>query len=467
MAGSRTQNSPAIPPYPPNKNLYAHRKAVRGWSQKELARRLIASMKTEDGSCVTGDRLDETISRWENGWAWPDENFQKHLVLVFGVSAVELGLLKPDELARLPADFAAPHTRRGDVNDDVVTTQKMEPMEPMVPTTGDSSSVMFRRDVQITEILSALTAVGLASRQPGQLSLDPEDVALVAQNARAHARWYWSWNPQDLVDQALVQLDLGVRMLKPAQADSANFRGLSAAVAHEALLAARLLFFDIGEHDLARRCFAIAGTAVDYALDHRLAVAVYAHQAFVPGFNGDIQETDWLLERAEGCLQRAQAGPLLEAWFRCVAAELYGRTNRPDLGIRSIQQAQDALGRSGEDPSWLDWFSHHRFHGFAGNAYLQAGKYEQATSQLQLALEGLGANAAKQRPVLLFDRALSEAPTDHERSAASVWEGCDALMATPYATAISRLSQLKSALEGTRFAGELEDRVRALPAPAP
>jgi transcriptional regulator with XRE-family HTH domain len=460
MAGTDARGPASATKFPPNKRLYAYRRCEHGWSQKELAEQLAASIRRVDGTETGIDELVGYIGRWENGRGWPAVNFQKHLVLVFGVSAAELGLLKPEELERLPAEFLPAHMRGG-----VTDQMTVHKMEPIVLPTDENSETATRRDDQITSIQATLNSVGLAAGP--LLSLDPEDVITAQVNTRSHLRWYWSWEPQELLDRVLGQLVLGVRMLTPAQTDSSDFRALATAVALDALTAARLLFFDLGQRTRAERCFAIAGAAVDHALDHTLAVAVYAHQAFVPGFGGDRVKTDWLLERAEVCLLRAQPSPLLESWFRCVAAELYSLTDRTDQSIRSIEQARDALGNEGENPEWLDWFGHDRYDAFAGNAYLQTGRFELAATHLQRGLDALGTTAAKQRSVLLFDRALCEAPTDAEKALATVGEGCDALVAAPYAAAFStRIPRLMAALKGTPFAGELDDRVRALPTAA-
>jgi tetratricopeptide (TPR) repeat protein len=460
MAKADARDVVLAPDHAPNDRLFAYRRCVHAWSQKELAVRLAASIREAGETVGSIDELVRTIGRWENGHSRPGANSQKHLVLVFGVSAAELGLLTPAELRRLPAEFVPP-PQQGVVTGQLAVNQ----MESKVQSGNENSAATTRRDEQILSIQSALNSVGLGTGP--MLSLDPADVTTAQVNSRAHLRWYWSWNPQELLDRVLEQLMLGVRMLKPAQVESSGFRGLAASVAHDALTAARLLFFDLGQHAHAERCFAIAGAAVDHAMDHTLAVAVYTHQAFVPGFAGDRVRTDWLLERAEACLPRAQPSPLLEAWFRCVAAELYGLTGRTERSIRSVKHAHDALAKQGDDPAWLDWFGHDRYDAFAGNAYLQAGQHELAAPHLQRALDALGANAAKQRSVLLFDRALSEAPTDAERAASSAREGCDALIAAPYATALTtRVPGLTAALKGTSFAGELDARLRALPAVA-
>ncbi|MFJ8966723.1 multiprotein-bridging factor 1 family protein [Lentzea sp. NPDC102401] len=444
----------------PNNRLFAYRRSVRGWSQAELAKRLAMSIREDGGTVGSMDELVRTISRWERGRSRPSPNFQMHLVLVFGVSAAELGLLAPDELARLPADLAPSYLRGA-----VPCHLTVDEMEPMVPPASGDSAALARRDRQIRSIQSILSSI---SRSSGStLSLDPRDVETAQNDNRAHLRWYWRLPAQELLDHLLSRLELNVRILKPAQANSSNFRALANALAHDALIAARLLFFDLGQEARAERCFAIAAAAVEHASDSTLALTVYAHRAFVPGFAGDRTGADGWLERAEGCLLRARPSPLLEAWLRCVAAELYGMTGRTEQSIRSIERAHDALGMDGENPEWLDWFDYDRFDGFAGNAYLQAGRFELAASHLQNALTALGANAAKQRSVLLFDRALCEAPTDAEKAAASVREGCAAFVVAPYAAAVTtRIPKLTAALEGTPFASELSEQIRALPAVA-
>ncbi len=80
----------------PNERLRDHRK-LRGWSQQDLVDEVLA-MGHQIGENNLGLTFKQ-VSRWEQGWAKPRPPYTKLLVLVFGVSAQELGLY---DLASLP-----------------------------------------------------------------------------------------------------------------------------------------------------------------------------------------------------------------------------------------------------------------------------------------------------------------------------------------------------------------------------
>src|SRR5439155_10409594 len=128
-----------------------------------------------------------------------------------------------------------------------------------------------------------------------------------------------------------------------------------------------------------------------------------------------------------------------------------------------IRQAEQALATQGEDPEWLDFFDESRWAGFAGQAYLLAGKAPQSAAHLRQALGQLP-DGDKQRSVLLLDLALALAVSDAAEAAASAHQALDVLTALPYAAAMTRLPQVMAALRDTPFAVELQDRIRALPA---
>ncbi|MDR0359426.1 MAG: helix-turn-helix domain-containing protein, partial [bacterium] len=86
--------------YPPNR-LLAWERLQRGWSYEELAHQLRAEM-SRCGDSDTGLTAN-TVRRWETGDRWPEPRFRKHLVAIFGMTASELGLLTPEELAVRPA----------------------------------------------------------------------------------------------------------------------------------------------------------------------------------------------------------------------------------------------------------------------------------------------------------------------------------------------------------------------------
>ena len=157
---------------------------------------------------------------------------------------------------------------------------------------------------------------------------------------------------------------------------------MAASVAESALLAARISFFDLGDVELAKDCFALASQAAESSKDHVLGAAVWAHQAFVPGFAGDASGDRALLDAAHA-QTRFASSPRLRSWIHCVAPEIAARTGNATDSVRQIREAEQALAADGEDPPWLDFFDEARWPGFAGQVYLLAGKPSQAVTHLR------------------------------------------------------------------------------------
>jgi ATP/maltotriose-dependent transcriptional regulator MalT len=142
-----------------------------------------------------------------------------------------------------------------------------------------------------------------------------------------------------------------------------------------------------------------------------------------------------------------------------VSAEITARCGDTHAALNHIRQADHALSTQGEDPAWLDFFDRSRWAAYAGEVYLLAGKRKQAATHLQHALSQLR-QGHKQRPVVLLDLATVQAADDAAAAAALAHEALDCLDVVPYAAAMARVRQAIHALQGSRFAAEIRDRVR-------
>lgn len=452
MAARRRAAKPGA--HPRNELLKAAR-LERGWGQNELAKQLLASMAAvgDPTTAVT----DDQIYNWETGRTRPQDIHRKHLVLVFGIRASELGLLTPEELESLPPAPVAPMLG----GQSIVDALAGQVLDQVFQRLGDVAAHMLTRETQVRRLHARLEARRGANRgSVVGLSLDPKDVATCADAASMHERWYQTKPAGELLDYALDQLKVGVGLLKPARADTAGFRSLASAVARQGLLAGRLAFFDLGLTSLADACFEVARDASLAADDAELTAAICFHHAFVPGFAGNKLLADQALDTGLGYLRYTRS-PLLRAWAHSVAGEIYGATGRADQGLNSIRKAQDALDAIGENPSWLDWFDRSRFLGFAGKAHLVAGNKAKAAALLSDGVELLGESSAKQRPVALFDLAVAQSD-DADLAADTARRGFEELLAAPYAVGLDRLDLVVQALQGTPFAAEIDERRRGV-----
>lgn len=449
------------PKHPPNTRLTWER-LQRGWSRDELVEQIKRSMR-EAGEPEPG-LTDEVVRRWESGDRRTEARYQKHLVLIFGKSAGELGLLSPEEQALRPRSTTVPPTGPDERLVDMIV-RKVTLV--LLGAGGEFSRKLFVNGL-LGASLAPLLSRGLAIPEdvealdrPQRTRLDHRSVEVFAAITSSHRELYWSSPPADLLLSVVSHAQLGENMLKAAfDADGLRPR-LGAAVAESALLAARLAFFDLGQDEVAESFFRLAQDAAEVSGDHGLAAAVLAHRAFVPGFAGRDQEARAFLKAAHAHA-RYGAGPLLRSWLHCVDSEISARTGHTKTSVTRIKSAEDALATDGTDPLWLDFFDASRLDGFAGNALLLAGQQRAAAPRLQDAVDHLAETAVKQQAVLLFDLAAAQAATDAEQALASAHRACEVLVRDYYATALKRVPEVRRALSATPYADELDERIRAL-----
>jgi len=451
--------------YPPNRRL-AWQRLQRGWSRDELVTQIKRSM-TDQGEPEPGLNT-EGVRRWENGQRWPEPRYRKHLVLVFNLTAAELGLLLPDELALCPDEHVpVERNRSGYVNATMV-----EAVARKVMLVVEDRRSALNRNLSLAGLLGAslaplqhhdlpLPADTDALVREQRSRLDPLAVTAYAEITTVHRDLYWRTPAQELLPSVAAHAQLGVGLLRATTSANTTTRRLAAAVAESALLTARLAFFDLAQMSLADEAFDLAQDAVEVAQDHALSAVILAHRAFVPGFAGHAGPAHEYL-RAAQAHARYDAGPLLRSWLHCVEAEIDARTSQPQASLTRIRAAEDALTSSGNDPVWLDFFSEARLDGFAGNALLLAGNHKAAAPRLQHALDGLGDGQTKQRAVLLFDLAVAQAPSDAARALATAQHACELLSGDGYAAAVQRIPAVRTALGATPYVAELDAQVREL-----
>lgn len=460
----------SAPKHPPNTRLRWQR-LQRGWGQEEVVEQIKRSME-QAGEGESGLNAD-TVRRWETGDRKPDPRYQKHLVLVFGLPASELGLLSAEEMALCPADLAAPApTANMLVNDQLIDAVLKKVMMVLLGGNAEFSRPVFLKGLLGASLVALLSndiaipdgAEALARKQRTQL--DSRAVDAFGAITASHRDLYWTSTAVELLPSVTAHARLGKSMIKStSDADSPYARRLASAIAESALLASRLLFFDLAQEDAAEPFFQLAEDASASSRDHPLAAAVLAHRAFVPGFAREEQPARKYLTAAHAHA-RYGAGPLLRSWLHCVDAEISARVGKSSTSLARVRSAEDALASAGTDPAWLDFFDSSRLDGFAGNALLLAGRTREAAGRLQSALDNLSENAMKQRAVLLFDLATAYASTDPEHAVAAVRQACDVVTEAPYGTALQRVPEVRAALSATPYVSELNERVRALAGPA-
>jgi hypothetical protein len=436
----------------------------RGWSCDELCEQLKRSM-VQAGEADTG-LTGNTVRRWETGARRPEPRFRKHLVLLFGKPASELGLLTTDEM-RLRPDGGDRATGDEQPDGGWADAAPMVDDQPV----GAFNRTVFLRGMAAAALLPELwrtPASAAAAEEAGRAArlTGPPDAGAVRSYDEITARQtelYWLVPAQVLLPSVIGQVQLGVRLIRGGGTEQVRVR-LAGSLARAALLAARLAFFDLQQADLASRCFRICGDAVREAQDHALAAVILAHRAFVPGFAGAATEALPLLDAARAHT-RQQTGPLLRSWLHCVHSEISARTGQYELSVRQARQAEDSLTTTGDDPLWMDFYDASRLDGFLGYSQLVAGRTDDALASLNRSLERLDPRAGKQRSVVLLDLATAYATADPDHGLAVATDALDLLGSEPYAAAVGRLPELRRVLSRTGHHHTLDERIAELRPP--
>ncbi|MGH8571523.1 MAG: helix-turn-helix domain-containing protein, partial [Gammaproteobacteria bacterium] len=190
-----------------------------------------------------------TVRRWEVGERWPEPRFRKHLVLIFGRPASELGLLTPDELEMCP------------LNELIVDlVRRLGSM--LDPEMGRVGRQTFLRGLFGAGIAPALSPIGasvdnieaLANTLNRSAGPDPRAVDAYADIVSKQRALYWSTPARTMFEAALSHTQLGVQLLRGTTGDSHSER-LATAVTESAMLSGRLAFVDIRQPAVAQRTF--------------------------------------------------------------------------------------------------------------------------------------------------------------------------------------------------------------------
>lgn len=446
---------------PPNRRL-AWERLQRGWSHDELRKQLVRVMLA-DGDMDTGLSRN-TVRRWESGERAPEPRYRKYLVMIFGMTADQLGLLDSEEQA----------------------------MRPDVPNAG--IDVLWRfvamfggdgGDIDRETFLKGLLAFGASPMLPtllgqdapsanGQPRLIREVGGSGAISMRAvedyeaitvgHRHLYWSAAPLTLYTSVKSHVMLGNELLNNGGTDAA-VRRLGSALSESAMLAGRIAFFDLKRPDPARVDLGLALQATERSGDHALAAAVLAHLSFVAAHSGDSDDArDMLSAALAHSVHHTSA--LTRAWLHAVQCEISATFNDRTASITALGRSETLLADTGdqEEPDWLDFFDASRFAGFAGHANLLLGRVEEARVSLEASLAQLAPGAEKQRAVVLADLAASHVDHDIEAACTLTGQALDQLNDSWYATGYERVQAVRRQLTPHREARpvqELEERIKA------
>ncbi|MFC8695362.1 helix-turn-helix domain-containing protein [Streptomyces parvus] len=289
--------------------------------------------------------------------------------------------------------------------------------------------------------LAAVPVQSAATIQPASVG---DDFATVT---RAHRNLYWSVAPTALYPTVIGHAELGCVLL--TETVGRTRQSVASSLSETWLLAGRIQFFDLRMSDEADETWLRGLQAAREAEDHLLGAATLAHMAFVPGWDGHLDEAARRIVAARTYARRGDAPALLLAWLDAVEAECETRASNTRTALHLIGHGEDVLAAGNEYPvpDWFDWFSTPRLAAFKGNTQLRAGHLPQARTTLSAALGQLPEEEEKQKSVILGDLAAVEAAAGDPVAACQyAVRALDQLKRTWYATGMDRVREVRQAL---------------------
>ncbi|MGW0708134.1 sporulation protein [Streptomyces sp. NPDC002643] len=121
--------------------------------------------------------------------------------------------------------------------------------------------------------------------------------------------------------------------------------------------------FDVGQHDAAQRHFIQALSLARAGGDVQLGcyiLTTMAMQSLMRGFSSEA------VDMAQGAFNRAkgQAAPRVLAFTKLIEARAHARDNAPRAASRALAASEHLLDQarthSGDEPAWIDFYSHSR-----------------------------------------------------------------------------------------------------------
>jgi len=285
-----------------------------------------------------------------------------------------------------------------------------------------------------------------AADTPG--SLDPKTVDRFEAITSLHRQMFATVPAIRLFRPVAEHAKFGVELLEGSGRSDSRQR-LASSTAEAALLAGRLAFFDMQLPLVARACYQVALDATKEAIDHPLAVAVFAHMSFIPGFAGNAAEAR---NDLRGAHAHAAYGisETTKAWLGAVEAEIAANARDPKASLAALGRSEDCLARAnpGDDPVWLNWFGPGMFDGFKGFSLHRAGRPKDAQRSLKAALAALPVEATRQRAVITADLASTHVPRrEVDEACRLLGEAIMLLARADYAVARERIHGVRQELE--------------------
>ncbi|GAA4855529.1 hypothetical protein GCM10023201_57360 [Actinomycetospora corticicola] len=442
----------------------------RRWTQRFVAEQLqaLAFHKYKDRSAAVNADM---VSKWERGEKGVSPFYCDLLCTLFESDAATLGLPvaapPPTTSSMVASEHGADIDLAGAMQETSALLSQLGPaavlLEPRMVDVWRSEAMRRRTLLKLAGLAPVAPAVSkLGGRSTSSAVASIRDLDDLADR---YQTLYHSARPATLIQPVLAHLETVGDAVRSAR-DAVSRTKLLANRARVSLLAGRLSFFDLDDPMSARGYYNLSVEAASEAGDRHQAAAALGHMAFIPAAEYGMSAALQYLDGAKSQVERDPHGPLT-SWVHAIESEFHSHAGNHGAALRAIDEAKAAYASTAlqRDLRWFDYFDENRLAGFAGYANLQAGRYDDAATELHDALD-LPMSAIKQRSVFLADLAtVHHYAGDLDRACQIAGDAADELRRAGYAPGVGRLREfhdLVSPHSSTQAVRVFSERLAAL-----
>jgi tetratricopeptide (TPR) repeat protein len=445
-----------------------------GWSYTRLIAELrrhasVALPKTE--SMVT------LISRWVNNHQQPDDFYRDLLSRATGRARVELFSDEPVALTALPSGLVVARSVDG-----LPTTGEV-PLssggDGLVAWLGQQEPEPKGGSVERRSFLASLALLGVdltalapaSSAQAGgagerALTVDGALLRDLDLTTAAYERMRHRVPGRHLMRQVVGHIELTEDVLRGSLWPAQRQR-LLANLSQTTSLLSWLQFFDQGDRAAARTWLMRSTRAAQESGDPELMVLALIRGAEQQTYSGQAHQGTQLLDAAER-LAAGGSSPKALSWILSANAEAHATRGELDPSLALLDWSLDALGpsRTGDDPSWAEYWNRSKVLGYMGACHMRMRRPEAARAALDDALH-LGVElTVKHQSIYLVDLATTYTQErEPEEACRLAGKALDIAGPMHYSTTMERMAALRRDLDAWNSEAcvqQLDERLHAL-----
>jgi tetratricopeptide (TPR) repeat protein len=445
-----------------------------GWSYT----RLIAELRRHAGAALPKtESMVTLVSRWVNNHQQPDDFYRDLLSRATGRPRAELFSDEPDALTGLPSGLVVARSVDG-----LSTTGEMP-----LSSGGDGLVAWLRQQepelkdgsVERRSFLASLALLGVdltaltpaSSTQAGNvgartLTVDGALLRDLDLTTAAYERMRHRVPGRHLMRQVVGHVELTEDVLRGSLWPAQKQR-LLANLSQTTSLLSWLLFFDQGDRAVARAWLMRSTRAAQESGDPELMVLAMIRGAEQQTYSGQAHQSTQLLDAAER-LAASGSSPKALSWILAANAEARATRGELDPSLALLDRSLDALrpGRTGDDPSWAEYWNRSKVLGYIGACHMRMHRPEAARAALDDALHLGEELTVKHQSIYLVDLATTYTQErEPEEACRLAGKALDIAGPMHYSTTMERMTALRRDLDAWNSEAsvqQLDERLHAL-----